>query len=531
MRQGGLIGAYKYRAVILDPVHGFVPINEAEYSLLQTPFMRRLHNITQLGLTFLVYPGARHTRFEHSIGVMHLMGRFAEKIVSIVQEDEELCSAITKNCSKRELRNFIQLSRLTGLLHDIGHLPFSHQMEIALANVESSGKIPFLWSNEFNGKLHEYYTMKFIEFIGRNLIKRRLKLQLLIQAVEDALLSNKGISKPKKDVLDKLGLKEGSYYLVNQLISGTIDADRLDYVLRDSLHTGVVYGRVDIDRLIYALTIDMAGSKPHVMYDIRGLSALEDMVDSRIKMYKWLYLHHKNTSFYIALTKILQGIIDNWDRIRQHVYPHLDDMDFNRFMNPDVIVDLIGKSQVSFDEHEFMQATKILRAIGDREEKRWASSIMERRDLLPVSIIKRFGDITLYTSKRPQEVIRQLSKFLVDDENISRLENELLKGYALNYIRKLNEECGMNYSKTRFVVSSLSIEKRALKRDLKVKGARILELTGVSSHVRGIHYSASEPIVYVHAYSDNECEHLFIRNNVGTIKEMVFRTIEKVVLA
>ncbi|MCE4607108.1 MAG: HD domain-containing protein [Desulfurococcales archaeon] len=530
MKHGGLIGAYKYRAVILDPVHGFIPVNEAEYSLLQSPFMRRLHDITQLGLTFLVYPGARHTRFEHSIGVMHLMGRFAEKIASIVQEDSDLCSAITKNCSKRELRNFIQLSRLTGLLHDIGHLPFSHQMEIALTNIESNRGISFPWSKEFNGKVHEYYTMKFIRFIGENLVKRRLKLQQLIQAVEDALFNDTGNSKPRKDVLDKLGLTEGSYRVVNQLISGTIDADRLDYVLRDSLHTGVVYGRVDIDRLIYALTIDIAGSKPHVMYDIRGLSSLEDMIDSRIKMYKWLYLHHKNTSFYIALTKILQGIIDNWDKIKPHVYPHIGDMDFIRFMNPDVIAGLIGRSQVSFDEHEFMQAAKILKTLGDDEEKRWASSIMERRDLLPVSIVKRLGDITLYASKRPQEVIRQLSNFLVDGANVSKLENELLKEYALQHVSKLREECGMNYSKASFTISSLSIEKRALRRDLKVKGTRILGLTDVSSHVRGIHYSASEPIVYVHVYSDDECEHLYIRRNVESIKEMVFKTIEKVVL-
>ncbi|MCE4614001.1 MAG: HD domain-containing protein [Desulfurococcales archaeon] len=531
MKQGGLIGAYKYRAVILDPVHGFVPINEAEYTLLQTPFMRRLHNITQLGLTFLVYPGARHTRFEHSIGVMHLMSRFAEKIVSIIQEDEDLCSTITKTCSKRELRNFVQLSRLTGLLHDIGHLPFSHQMEIALANVEVSGALSFQWFKEFDGKVHEYYTMKFIRFISENLVKRRVKLQQLLQAVEDALFKDTKNHKPRKEVLDRLGLKEGSYYVVNQLISGTIDADRLDYVLRDSLHTGVVYGRVDIDRLIYALTVDMAENKPHVMYDIRGLSALEDMFDSRIKMYKWLYLHHKNTSFYIALTKILEGIINNWHEIRQQIYPQIDDLDFYEFMNPSNVADLIGKSLISLDEHEFMQATKVLRVLGDSQERRWASSIMERRDLLPISIIKRFGDITLYTSRRPQEVIRQLSMSLEDDDKVSQLENKFLREYSNHYLHRLEENCGNKKSKARFIVSSMSIEKRALKRDLKVKGARILELSGVSSHVRGIHYSASEPIVYVHAYSDDECEHLFIRNNVETIKEIVFQTIENVVLS
>jgi HD superfamily phosphohydrolase len=527
LKQGSIIGAYKYRAVILDPVHGSIPINEAEYTLLQTPFMRRLHNITQLGLTFLVYPGARHTRFEHSIGVMHLMGRFADKIVSIIQEDVDLCTSITKSCSKRELRNFIQLSRLTGLLHDIGHLPFSHQMEIAISNLQSSGRITLDWFQEFNGKVHEYYTMKFIKFIGENLVKRRVKLQQLIQAVEDALFHT---NNPRQEVLDKLGLKEGSYFVVNQLISGTIDTDRLDYVLRDSLHTGVVYGRVDIDRLIYALTIDVEGKKPHVMYDIRGLSALEDMFDSRIKMYKWLYLHHKNTSFYIALTKILEGIINNWNKIRSIIYPHLEPLDFFEFANPETTADLIGKSLVFFDEHEFMQATKLLRALGDEQERRWASSIMERRDLLPVSIIKRLGDITLYTSRRPQEVIRQLSKFLDDDEKVAKLEENCLEKFVSRYMPQLKEACGIQESKARFIVSSRSIEKRALKRDLKVKGTRVLELSGVSSHVRGIHYSASEPLVYVHAYSDDTCEHLFIRDNAETIKEMVFQTIEKTVL-
>jgi HD superfamily phosphohydrolase len=519
LQQKGSVGAYKYRAVILDPVHGFIPVNEAEYTLLQTPFMRRLHNITQLGLTYLVYPGARHTRFEHSIGVMHLMGKFSEKLISIMQENSDLCLSITSECKRRELKNFVQLSRLVGLLHDLGHMPFSHQFEIALNNARSDGLIKLEWLEGFNGKIHEYYTSSFIKSLSESLGGRRIKLYHFLQAVNDVLTRHRN---PRKEPMDKLGLRPGAFSVVNQLISGTVDADRLDYVLRDSLHTGVVYGRVDIDRLIYALTLDLSNGKPQVMYDIRGLSALEDMFDSRIKMYKWLYLHHKNTSFYIALTRILERIIELWDKIRVIVYPTLpSDISIEEFLEPGKAAELIGTGQILYDEQEFIQAAKALRWLGDPSGSRWASSIMERRDLLPVSIIKRMGDITLYTRDRPQDMLKKLFKFISSPDKVRLIEEKLTREYEAKLGSSLKDRCQLTESKARFTVSSLSIEKRALKRDLKIKGTRILEVSGVSSHIRGIHYSASEPIIYVHAYSEDVCEHLFIRENSSAIKELV----------
>ena len=523
MQQRGSVGAYKYRAVILDAVHGFIPVNDAEYSLLQTPFMRRLHNITQLGLTYLVYPGAHHTRFEHSIGVMHLMGKFSEKLASVMQENSDLCLSITSECKKRELKNFVQLSRLTGLLHDLGHMPFSHQLEIALSNARNDGLIMLDWMNGFNGKIHEYYTLSFIRSLAESIVGRRLKLYHFLQGVEDALSRYRN---PRREVMEKLGLRPGAFTVVNQLISGTIDADRLDYVLRDSLHTGVVYGRVDIDRLIYALTLDISNGKPQVMYDIRGLSALEDMFDSRIKMYKWLYLHHKNTSFYIALTRILERIIELWDKIRGIVYPALpSDVSIEEFLNPVKAAELIGAGQILYDEQEFIQAAKALRWLGDPLGSRWASSIMERRDLLPVSIIKRMGDVTLYTRDKPQEFLRKLFKSISSPVNVKLIEEKLLENYRVKLGPRLKEQCQIVESKAKFIVSALSIEKRAFKRDLKIKGTRVLEVSGVSSHIRGIHYSASEPIIYVHAYSEDTCEYVFIRRNSERIKELVIEVL------
>ncbi len=524
MHQRGVVGAYKYRAVLLDPIHGFIPVNTAEYSILQTPFLRRLHNITQLGLTFLVYPGARHSRFEHSIGVMHLMGRFAEKLSSAMQEDNDICLSITSSCSTRELRNFIQVSRLTGLLHDVGHLPFSHQLEIALNELYREKPDLFPWMGNVKTKIHEHYTLHYINRIKEAYTKPRSKLRYILQAVEDVITPKK---RPDREAMNKLGLKAGAYDVIRQLISGTIDADRLDYVMRDSYHAGVVYGRVDTDRLIYALTVDLVNGKPRAIYDVKGLSALEDMFDSRVKMYKWLYFHHKNTAFYIALAKIVRSLKDKWDLIVSKIYPHLGNIGFSELFDPIVLTDLIASSKIMFDENEFMAMVYMLRNTGDSVAERWASSIAERRELLPISIVKRSGDLVLYMEGRPPDTIKRLSRLMSDEISVKRLEDEIKQYYIEAYGDRLREECGIYPSQASFVVSSYSIEKGALKRDLKVKGVRVFELAGVSSHVRGIHVAASDPIIYVHAYSDDECEHLFMRRLEEDLKRVVVKLFEK----
>ena len=215
---------------IRDSIHGSIKLDELELSLLDTPEMQRLRRIKQLGFTYLAYPSATHTRFEHSLGVMHLAGRIAES-VGLSKDD-------------------IQLSRICGLLHDLGHTAFSHTFE---ALVEKHSK-----------QTHEEVACSIIH---ADPIK--------------SVLSKSSFS--SKDVTDVL---MGKNRPVSDIISSDLDADRMDYLLRDSHYTGVAYGLIDLERMIHTLAIH---NDELVLTD---LPAAEFLLRARSLMYPTVYEHH-----------------------------------------------------------------------------------------------------------------------------------------------------------------------------------------------------------------------------------------------
>lgn len=183
---------------VRDPIYGFIGLTKKEVELLGIPVIQRLRRIKQLGNTHLVYPSAFHTRFEHILGVLHIATRMAQKL----------------NLSDDE----IEIIRYAALLHDIGHGPLSHNFEAVLETINNK-KIT-----------HEAITLK---IIGSD------------HHVEK-ILGNK-----KEDVLS---LFSESNQTVNQeIISGNIDADRLDYLRRDSYHIGVAYGNFDLERILFTI--------------------------------------------------------------------------------------------------------------------------------------------------------------------------------------------------------------------------------------------------------------------------------------
>ncbi|MEW5946652.1 MAG: HD domain-containing protein [bacterium] len=189
-----------------DPIHGFIQRSDIEQKLIDTSVFQRLRGIKQLSMANLVYPGALHTRFDHSIGVMHVAGRMAEKL----EVDWE------------KLPNV----RLSALLHDIGHGPFSHVSEDLLYKYYDKRRV----KPKNNEKIHELLTCQIIE-------------------------SNKELSRIPFDREKVSGLILGTLDepFVHGIISGPLDADKLDYLLRDSYFCGVKYGIYDIDRLIGTL--------------------------------------------------------------------------------------------------------------------------------------------------------------------------------------------------------------------------------------------------------------------------------------
>jgi HD superfamily phosphohydrolase len=235
------------RLEIRDPVHGFIYREPDERDVMDTRVFQRLRRLKQLALASLVYPGATHSRFEHSLGAFHVAGRLAESL----------------NVPDSERR----LVRLAALLHDIGHGPFSHVAEPILKKHSAKDKL---------GKVSQ--ESKIHELIGWQIIKNNEELSILM-------------SGQQRDQV--IGLLEGTWghtYL-QELVSGPIDADKQDYLLRDSLFSGVKYGVYDQERLGNTLSVHDDSDDLFLAISIDGLHALEQFVLAKYYMTTQVYRH------------------------------------------------------------------------------------------------------------------------------------------------------------------------------------------------------------------------------------------------
>ena len=225
-----------------DPLHGFIGLSEKEVSLVDTKVFRRLHRIKQLSHTHLVYPSALHTRFEHSLGAAHIAGRMCD----------ELCLESEK-----------ELVRQTALLHDIGHGPFSHLFENVLKKI-----------NPGINDMHEEITRMIIDND---------------QEIDDVLGSDKKKVVEMLSPKSKMGIKRST--LNSDIVSGNLDADKLDYLRRDSYFLGVNYGMFDLERIIHTLR-RAGGDNPYLGIDIKGKDAVESYRLARHLMHAQVYEHH-----------------------------------------------------------------------------------------------------------------------------------------------------------------------------------------------------------------------------------------------
>ena len=230
-----------------DPIYGFITIpNALIYDLIQHPYFQRLRRITQMGLSYLVYPGANHTRFHHALGCMHLMQKAVDvlrfKEVSISEEEENAL--------------YIAI-----LLHDIGHGPFSHAMEKSIVEDVHHEEISLLFMKQLN-----------VEFDG--------KLSLAIK------------------------IFEGDYHrkFMLQLISSQLDMDRMDYLKRDSFYSGVAEGNVNSERLIQMMNVE----DDFLVIEEKGIYSVEKFLMSRRLMYWQAYLHKTSLVGELILTRILK---------------------------------------------------------------------------------------------------------------------------------------------------------------------------------------------------------------------------------
>lgn len=230
-----------------DPIYGFITIpNELVFDLIQHPYFQRLRRISQMGLSYLVYPGAHHTRFHHALGAMHLMQKAVEvlrfKGVSISKEEETAL--------------YIAI-----LLHDIGHGPFSHAMEQSIVENVHHEELSLLFMNQLNQ-----------EFDG--------KLSLAIQ------------------------IFKGDYHrkFMLQLISSQLDMDRMDYLKRDSFYSGVAEGNINSDRLIQMLHV----VDDVLVMEEKAIYSIEKFLMARRLMYWQAYLHKTSLVAELILIRVFK---------------------------------------------------------------------------------------------------------------------------------------------------------------------------------------------------------------------------------
>ena len=260
---------------IRDPVHGSIPINDSEIEILEHPFFQRLRNIKQLGFAEYVFPGATHTRYLHSIGVMN---------VSTL-----VFNSLFKNQTSSEILRLKETLRLGCLLHDIGHAPLSHSTESVMPNV-SALKLPSQFNEAKDRQAsHEDYTIKSITDSSFTDSFKGVTAEFGIDPFAVAELVVGETKNP-----GYFTIKGVNYFpLLHQLVSSEMDCDRMDYLLRDSYFCGVSYGKFDLDWIIDNLKICHENNNGYLGISERAISTFDDFLLSRFHMFMMVYFHYR----------------------------------------------------------------------------------------------------------------------------------------------------------------------------------------------------------------------------------------------
>ena len=236
---------------IIDPIHDFIRVYEHEISIIDKPIFQRLRHIRQLSGAHLTYPAAQHTRFEHSLGVMHIasLAGHALNEKGIFKSDD------------------IEILRLAGLLHDIGHGPFSHLFEEIIQEKKIS---------------HEDY--------GKEII---LKSEI------GDVLSKNGFD---KKLITKIAFGNSKFQFMNEIVSGTLSADMMDYLLRDGYFTGAEHAKIDHKRITQSLYVH----HKKLALERSALYSFESMMYSRYQMFKAVYFHKTVRAAEVMLIEALR---------------------------------------------------------------------------------------------------------------------------------------------------------------------------------------------------------------------------------
>lgn len=283
--------------VIGDAVHGQIPISALEFDILQLPTMNRLHYVKQTATAYLTFPSSVTTRFAHVVGALFMGNKIIEQLLHTLDKKD-----YKKLFGSLDLDFIIKSVRLACLFHDVGHGPFSHSAESVMYDATKSksreiaeAKKLFNWKNkpEKDLPIHEYFSYKLITTgeIKKTILNHKEGGKDLVESASSLIVKSNNMKFVKAH-------PEG-YSILRKVVSSQLDADRMDYLLRDSWMSGVKFGQTDVNRIINNMTIKKNRSSSgsyEIVIHARALGSVEDMLDARLKMYKWFYQHHTVTA-------------------------------------------------------------------------------------------------------------------------------------------------------------------------------------------------------------------------------------------
>jgi HD superfamily phosphohydrolase len=278
---------------IRDPIHGSIQLNDGEVAIIESVEFQRLREIKQLGFSEFSFPGATHNRFLHSIGVSHVSGEIFDSIFRAYP--------FSKSSTKNRLR---QTVKLAALLHDVGHGPLSHTTEQVMPqlkklNIKIYDEQKIDQTRQAN---HEDYTIKFVTDSGISELIRTYFPDITPEYV--ACLIDKNLA------CDEIFFTDGAINfrpLLSQIVSSELDADRMDYLERDSYFCGINYGKIDKDWLQQNLTLHVVKGKAYLALNRRALYAFDDFLISRHHMHLMVYFHHKSIVYEEMLNRYLMS--------------------------------------------------------------------------------------------------------------------------------------------------------------------------------------------------------------------------------
>ena len=344
--------------VLKDPVHSYIHIHyEVIWNCLDSKEFQRLRRIRQLGGDFQVYPTAEHSRFSHSLGVYEIVRRMVTEVKSLcveLTEYEKVCVM------------------LAGLLHDVGHGPFSHAFE------------------HITNHSHEEYTAKII--LGNT------ELNAILRAVSEKL---------PQDIVSIIQHTHENDIL-NQIVSGQLDADRMDYLLRDSYFTATSYGQFDLERILRTMRVRKTNEgRKVIVVKYTGIHSVEDYIMARYQMYWQVYYHPVARSYEAVFIQLFNRLKDIFK------------VDKDYFEDMKVLIPFLEKSEVSVDEYFKLDENSLLYC---------CALIQDKEDKIAADLAKRLQNRRLfeyvdYNEENLAQIKNMLKENNFDERYYLKIEN------------------------------------------------------------------------------------------------------------